>query len=748
GKGACLSLELLPEGEVTELQGECLTLQAATPVPVPGKPSTLGVWVKGNSSWGRVMFEIMDAEGERFRGGGYTHEPWGTTYIDFDGWCFVTLPLSEKSPVRRQFYYSPAQLWTGNGGNGVIDYPIRVTGMIVEMKRKALDLAEMAPVAPSVLLKDLSAYGPPEDMGLDAVSTSAPAAISPAAASAGGTNFEAAGTILFRDHDLRYGKVDTRPAGFPEGCILKQEDGRRFIACGKGVKGLFGNLRYYGAQNWLDYEWSFRFRFPVKDKVGLNCTIRTGIEPSPFIIMKLPPLGPEDKCKGIALDYSDQGFKPGVIDGIFQMAQGARWTEKGLPPLEAGPWYRTVIRAAGRAMDISMEHDGKLVRVYRGPIPAGGGGVSLTSVNPVDLADIEIKQIVATPEDWSHAGKILTVDGSPVAGTKCFKIDGPFMISDSISLASTRPCILSAYIRSDKDSLPVTMLIGGRAKIVRATSDWKRHSFLALPQQTSKDDGRCTFALKGSDEGPVWVAAPQAEYAPFDPLAKRAANWDRTIDQDYEVDEQNAHGGRRSIRSMPAGGCMAVQECELATEESRPLLFGGWFRIEGTVKNARLQLELYRDRKYWTPKNPDEEEPRETFVVKLQSNSREWKHAESMITAKKTFKRYRLNVLSDSAGGTLLVDDLVLRPLGASGAPLMESGLSSDLPDKKADGGEVDEAIALLGAMDISSDDKGSLLKNPGFEEPMTNGVVTSTCDRPSACGPTVTPDTWLKTGH
>jgi hypothetical protein len=747
-KGACLSLELIPQGEVTELLAECLTLQATTPVPVPGKPSTLGVWVKGNSSWGRVMFEILDAEGERFLGGSYTHEPWGTTYIDFDGWCFVTLPLSDKSPARSRFYYSSSALWTGNGGNGTIDYPIRIAGLTVEMKRKALDLAEMAPVAPAILLKDLSAYGAPEDMGPDNTLNPGLARNGTVGQSAPGTGMPpgegsaAAAALLFRDCDLGYCKVGARPAGFAQGCSIKEEDSRRFVSCEKGVKGLFANLRYYGAQNWLDYEWSFRFRFPVKDKVGLSCTLRTGVEPSPFNLMKLPALGPADKCKGISIEYSAQGFKPGVIGGIFEMAKGATWAEKGLPPLEAGRWYRTVIRAAGRALDISMEHEGRLVRVYRGPIPAGGGGLNLTSTNPIDLVDIQIREVVATDEDWSHAGRIRVEEGSPVPGTQAFRIDGPHMVSDAIRLGPGSPCILSAYVRAEKDGLPVTMIAGSKTKVVRATRDWTRQSFLALSPPASLDGDACLFALKGSVEGPVWVAAPQVERAPFSPLAKRAAQWDRTLEKDYEIDEKNPHRGLRSIRSMPDGGLMAVQERELATEESRPLLFGGWYRTEGVVTNARFLLELYRDRKYWTPMTPTEEEPRETFVVDIPSESRAWADAQTRIPTPKPFKRYRLSVIAGRSAGTLRVDDLVVRPLGSFGpSPDINNLLNGDFGEEGGLAGD----ISLLGAMDEDVGTTNGLLMNAGFEEPMTNGVVTSACDQPSAYGPTMTSNTWMK---
>jgi len=742
-KGDCLRLELIPKGKLPDLVDECLSLQVATPLSVPGKPHTIGVWVKGNSCWGRVIFEIMDAEGERFRGGQYKYEPRGTSYINFDGWCFVALPLSDKSPVRDRFYYSPGTLWTGSGGNGEIDYPIRVTGLAVTLKRKALDLADMASVEPSILLKDLSLYGAPGDMAPGVARTlgvASPVSVRP--------DTKDHRDALYSDGDLRHVALGSRPPGFTEGCVLKEEDGRRYVSCERGTRGLFKNLSYHGSRSWLDYEWSFRFRFPSADKLGFTCKLRTGLDSSPFL--KAPRMGPEDKCKGVRLDISAQGFDPRVVDGMFQMAGGSTWTEKGLPPLEAGRWYQIVIRAAGRALDLSLEHEGRQVSVYRGPIPAGGGGVDLASPHPIDLADIRISEVVPTDEDWSHAGRIRTEDESPVQGTTCTRIDGPLMITDAITLADREhPCILSAYIRSDEDGVPVTMIIGNRTKIVRATKQWARYSFLATPPQEDEKNIPCTFGLKGSDEGVVRFAAPQVEYAPFDPDAKRAVGWERALETDYTLDDQVAHGGHRSLRAQNAGRTVAVQEGEFAEEDPRSLALGGWLRTDdGAIKEAKLKLEVYRDKKHWIPRTLTEEEPQETFIVPLKSTSRGWEYVGARFSPRNSVKRFRLSLMVDSAGGTVWLDDLVLRPLGRFAATPDIADSSADLFGEEAgeDAEMADEVMAILGSIDIEAAAKDNILRNPGFETFMTNRLITAESDRPSSYALPERPATWMKT--
>src|ERR1019366_6975906 len=66
-KGACLELELKREGEVPHVVGEYTALRLKQPLPIPGKPHAVGVWVKGDGSWGRIFWEIEDAKGERWR---------------------------------------------------------------------------------------------------------------------------------------------------------------------------------------------------------------------------------------------------------------------------------------------------------------------------------------------------------------------------------------------------------------------------------------------------------------------------------------------------------------------------------------------------------------------------------------------------------------------------------------------------------------------------------------------------------
>jgi hypothetical protein len=64
-KGNCLEVafKTLTKADANKYLTSYATLRLKTPAPVAGKPAALGLWVKGNSNWGRALFEIEDAGG-------------------------------------------------------------------------------------------------------------------------------------------------------------------------------------------------------------------------------------------------------------------------------------------------------------------------------------------------------------------------------------------------------------------------------------------------------------------------------------------------------------------------------------------------------------------------------------------------------------------------------------------------------------------------------------------------------------
>lgn len=164
-RGACLELELLRTNDCPALVQEYAVVRLAKPVGLSGAPRTIGIWVKGNSSWGKLFWEIEDAEGERWLSagsGGYGCDAYDwpeQAGLNFDGWHFVQFPIERGSPIAVPSPGQDRYQWQHDGtGNRRIDYPIKATALAVSMPRQALNLLEMEPVAPAIRLGGLGAY--------------------------------------------------------------------------------------------------------------------------------------------------------------------------------------------------------------------------------------------------------------------------------------------------------------------------------------------------------------------------------------------------------------------------------------------------------------------------------------------------------------------------------------------------------------------------------------------------------------
>lgn len=156
-RGPCLELELDGNRSLPDLVGEYAVLAAARPVPLTGEPHTLGVWVKGNSSWGKVVFEFEDAAGGVWRTHANEWHDWpGELSINFDGWHFIQFPIDTQSPI---LHVSPGgRCQRMKGTSARMTYPLRLTRLYVVMNRKALALTEMKPVTPRIRLSGVGGY--------------------------------------------------------------------------------------------------------------------------------------------------------------------------------------------------------------------------------------------------------------------------------------------------------------------------------------------------------------------------------------------------------------------------------------------------------------------------------------------------------------------------------------------------------------------------------------------------------------
>jgi len=123
-------------------------------IELPGKPTKLGMWVKGNSGWGRIIFELTDAKGERWTFCGPKDE-WNSddihswSSVNHDGWRYMEMELPTSHP---NLMRGPAQPWWKNEGapggrnaDAIVDYPLTITRMIVEQRTHLWYLDRIVP---------------------------------------------------------------------------------------------------------------------------------------------------------------------------------------------------------------------------------------------------------------------------------------------------------------------------------------------------------------------------------------------------------------------------------------------------------------------------------------------------------------------------------------------------------------------------------------------------------------------------
>ena len=132
-----------------------------TPVDIPGKARALGVWVNGKSNWGRIIYEIEDANGETWQSIG-TRDAWNCDDIhswssfNFDGWRYVEFPLPGNLPWDN--YREKDSVWWNNSAEGVVDLPVKLTRIIIEHRTHLVYVNDCLPVSDrSVELHNLSA---------------------------------------------------------------------------------------------------------------------------------------------------------------------------------------------------------------------------------------------------------------------------------------------------------------------------------------------------------------------------------------------------------------------------------------------------------------------------------------------------------------------------------------------------------------------------------------------------------------
>lgn len=124
------------------------TLVPPKAIVIPGRASHLGLWVKASSDWGRVVYCLKDAKGERWVSVGLKGE-WNVddvhcwSHFCFDGIRYLRFELPGNAPY--DLYREAGTSFWGHYGEGdaIVDYPLALEKVIVERRTHVIAGTEL-----------------------------------------------------------------------------------------------------------------------------------------------------------------------------------------------------------------------------------------------------------------------------------------------------------------------------------------------------------------------------------------------------------------------------------------------------------------------------------------------------------------------------------------------------------------------------------------------------------------------------
>ncbi len=173
--GKVLGSTLDKQDKVRELMPWYNILVPKKPVVLPGAPAALGLWVKGGSDWGRVIYTLRDAKGERWTSIG-TQDQYNCDDVhswsafNFDGWRYLRFELPGHTGFDNFRKYGTTW-WRSDGGDGVVDLPLTLENIIIEQRSHVLYVNDVQPAASDTvrLGKLYVEYAAPADATPEAV---------------------------------------------------------------------------------------------------------------------------------------------------------------------------------------------------------------------------------------------------------------------------------------------------------------------------------------------------------------------------------------------------------------------------------------------------------------------------------------------------------------------------------------------------------------------------------------------------
>ena len=160
--GPVLAVHFDPPNQDRKLMPWYARLVPSKPIVIPGRAAALSLSVKGASDWGRVVYCLRDAKGERWLSVGRKDawtcdDPHAWSSFCFDGWRYLRFDLPSHAAFDT-FREQGTSWWGSLGGDDIVDLPLSLESLIVERRTHVMYVDGPEPANPAdVLLGDLVA---------------------------------------------------------------------------------------------------------------------------------------------------------------------------------------------------------------------------------------------------------------------------------------------------------------------------------------------------------------------------------------------------------------------------------------------------------------------------------------------------------------------------------------------------------------------------------------------------------------
>ena len=148
-----LAIKLPPQPVDRGVMPFYTTLQPEKPIVIPGQARYITMEVTAASDWGRVVYVLRDAKGERWISVGtrdtYSNDDTpNASFFNFDGRRLVRFELPSNLPW--DHYREMGSTWWGaTGGDQVVDLPLAIERLHIERRPQAVYVDRLVPTVPA-----------------------------------------------------------------------------------------------------------------------------------------------------------------------------------------------------------------------------------------------------------------------------------------------------------------------------------------------------------------------------------------------------------------------------------------------------------------------------------------------------------------------------------------------------------------------------------------------------------------------